>query len=119
MAINEKDFLTFAKSLPDNTEINCRNIISRAYYSAYHACCSVYTPNFDVDGGVHQKLISSLTKSPSKQDKINGYILNQLKFLRVQSDYYMDKNITKSDAGTALSQTEKLQSNLAIETPCP
>jgi uncharacterized protein (UPF0332 family) len=109
MTINVNDFLVFAKSLPKDSEINCRNSVSRAYYSAYHSCLSVYKPASNADGGVHGKLISALKGSPSSQERSIGFILEQLKKLRTTADYFLSENVSKADADTAIAQTEKLQ----------
>ncbi|TAN65673.1 MAG: hypothetical protein EPN17_16010 [Methylobacter sp.] len=112
MAIEEIDFLNFAKSLSSDSEINCRNIISRSYYAAYHMCLAAYKPDLGSDGGGHKKLASAIMKSPAKQDKSNGYVLNQLKFLRVSADYKLNENLSQTDASTAVRQAEKLHGNL-------
>jgi len=112
MPVNENDFLDFAKSLSNEFEINRRNIVSRAYYSAYHASIITYKPNQNIDGGSHKKLIDSLISSPDRKDKAIGYILDQLKNLRVVSDYFLDEKVSVNDSDLAIRQTEALHKKL-------
>ncbi len=112
MSVCQNDFLDFAKSLSPDSEINRRNIISRSYYSAYHLCLEKYKPANTNDGGVHKQLISQLKISPDKHDRAAGYILDQLKNLRVVSDYHLNSDVSKSDSDTALLQSEKLKQYL-------
>ncbi|WP_347989742.1 hypothetical protein [Methylomonas sp. AM2-LC] len=71
--------MIFAKNLPDDIEINLRNAISRAYYAAYHSCLGKIEVDKTVKGGVHQKLITSLKKTPNSKAKELGYALEVLK----------------------------------------
>ena len=112
MPVNENDFLDFAKSLTNDSEINCRNIVSRSYYSAYHACLITYKPDFNEDGGVHKKLIDSLSVSPNSKDRAISYILKQLRSLRVISDYHLAVSVSSKDSDMAISQTETLHKKL-------
>lgn len=108
MAVTFGDFLDFAKSLPEDREIDIRNSISRAYYAAYHACYPNYSHDRLAEGGVHNKLISALIKSPSAQDRRVGYILQQIKSLRTVADYSLTEAITVTDKRAAVKQTESL-----------
>ncbi|WP_026600230.1 hypothetical protein [Methylomonas sp. 11b] len=108
MPIDKWEFLQFAKALPDDSEIQIRNSISRAYYAAYHHCLDVYKMDSSADGGVHAKLISGLVKSPDTNDKKIGYILKQLRALRTTADYDLSSTVTANDKYTTVSQTERL-----------
>jgi len=108
MPIDKQAFLQFAKSLPENTEIQIRNSVSRAYYAAYHACLEVYKMDGSADGGVHAKLISGLTKSTDANDRKIGFILQQLKGFRTVADYHLSATVLVQDKETSIKQTEKL-----------
>lgn len=108
MPVDKQAFLQFAKSLPEDTEIQIRNAVSRAYYAAYHACLEVYKMDSSAEGGVHAKLISSLTKSSDATDRAIGYKLKQLKGLRIISDYHLSATVSVQDKETSVKQTEKL-----------
>ncbi len=112
MPVNENEFLLFAKSLSNETEINRRNIVSRSYYSAYHACFITYKPSQNIEGGTHKKLIESLQSSPARKDKTIGYILDQLKCFRVVSDYFLEADVSIKDSDLAISQTEAIHKKL-------
>jgi len=113
MAIKKEDFLSFAKALPEDCEINLRNAMSRAYYAAYHGCLEIYEADRSANGGVHNKLIIALKNSPDRKDRQLGIILDQLRLLRRTADYYLSESITLSDKQTAIKQAEKLLAILA------
>ncbi|MBS4052090.1 MAG: hypothetical protein KGZ69_12910 [Methylomonas sp.] len=108
MPVDKQAFLQFAKSLPEDAEIQIRNSVSRAYYAAYHACLEVYKMDDSAEGGVHAKLISGLTTSPDINDKKIGYLLKQLKGLRTVADYHLLVTVSVRDKETSIKQTEKL-----------
>lgn len=104
MPVDKQEFLQFAKSLPEDAEIQIRNSVSRAY----HACLEVYKMDDSAEGGVHAKLISGLTTSPDINDKKIGYLLKQLKGLRTVADYHLLATVSVLDKETFIKQTEKL-----------
>lgn len=108
MAIQKEEFLAFAKALPEDSEINLRNAMSRAYYAAYHGCLEIYRADHSADGGVHSKLITGLKNSSDQKDRQYGFILEQLKSLRTTADYYLTESIDLKDKQTAIKQAEKL-----------
>ena len=108
MAINHLEFLDFAKSLPEQGEINLRNAISRAFYAAFHACNLKYSTSAAEDGGSHAKLISTLKKSNNSNDIAIGFILAQLKGLRVMADYHLRLDVKSTDRETSILQAEQL-----------
>ncbi|WP_374088023.1 hypothetical protein [Methylomicrobium lacus] len=113
MAINHVDFLDFAKSLPEASEINLRNAMSRAFYAAFHGCGLKYSSAFsNADVGSHEKLIQALQKSPASEDRAIGYMLSQLKGFRVIADYKLTLDVTIADKNTSLLQTEKLMQKI-------
>ena len=109
MPVDEKDFLAFAESLPNDSEINIRNAISRFYYASFHCCVKKYhSKNASKVGGMHIKLSSSLINSSNKNDKRIGYMLQQLHQLRVAADYLILDSIVESDRITSIKQTKAL-----------
>ena len=102
------EFLTFAKSLSHDNEIDIRNAMSRSYYASYHACLLKFLPNNSVEGGLHNKLIQSLKSSPEIKDRTIGFMLEQLKGSRVKADYYLNERISSNESATSIKQTEKL-----------
>jgi len=109
MAITPLDFLSFAKNLTSDTEINIRNTIGRSYYAAYHVCNNMFLSDKNIkDVGMHERLILSIKKSPNTQDRAIGFSLGQLKQLRVQADYKINDAIHESDRQTALASAENI-----------
>jgi uncharacterized protein (UPF0332 family) len=110
MSINHHQFLGVAVLLCGNDETHNRTAISRAYYCAYHACANRYKPTSA--GGMHAAMIETLTKSPSAQERKAGYILKELRDLRVIADYKLSSSITPQDTEHSIRQTEKLINTL-------
>ncbi|PKD41985.1 hypothetical protein CWO84_02875 [Methylomonas sp. Kb3] len=108
MPIDKIAFLQFAQSLSDDSEIQMRNSVSRAYYAAYHTCLDVYKTDGTAEGGVHAKLISGLKNSPNINDRKVGFMLQQLKMLRTTADYHLTSTVSIKDKQTAIGQTERL-----------
>ena len=110
MSVNCNDFLIFAKSLSNKSEINNRNAASRSYYAAYHKCVEIYNPNNDLigEGGLHEKLIKHLEGGCDKKEKELSYQMNQGRKLRVIADYKLDIDFTKSDRETAIYYSEEI-----------
>lgn len=132
MAVGFDDFLAFAKDnlLPDDdsmSEIRIRCAISRAYYSAYHACLA-YQNKFPSPGsaatgrGSHESLINQF-KNPSpetcrdselsKKSKLIGALLDVAKHRRHLADYNLASTVNKSEAKaqiqTVLSIIDKVR----------
>lgn len=110
MTVLPKDVLSVAQSLFDgNDDAHFRSCISRAYYSAYHACdkwvdslSGVASQGRGPEGGFHQQLINRL-KSPApeikclstkKLSKMLGARLEVYKIQRVKSDYFLNEENT-------------------------
>jgi uncharacterized protein (UPF0332 family) len=108
MSVEKEDFLEFAKNLSEDSEINLRNAVSRTYYAAYHACSEIYRPNGVQNGGVHKHLVDSLKKSPDSHDRKIGFILDQLRLLRISADYFLAETLSIEDKKLAIKQTERL-----------
>lgn len=83
MGIEYSEFLDSAKKIlkqsNDCAEIDLRNAISRAYYSAYHICASKFLPA-DVKGkGSHERLILGMMSSDDAEVKELAEQLKNLK----------------------------------------
>jgi len=112
MTINPVDFLTVAKSYPEESEVDIRNSLSRAYYAAFHACNSKFVASNSKEGGMHERLIRSLIDSRETDDKSIGYLLRSLKGLRIKADYKLDIDIDVSEKREAILQAEKILERL-------
>lgn len=110
MSINHHQFLGVAALLCGTDETHNRTAVSRAYYCAYHACALHYKPI--QTGGMHAAMIESLTKSPTAQERKAGFILKELRDLRVIADYKLSNSITQRDTEHSIRQTEKLLNTL-------
>tara|TARA_Y100000034_G_scaffold130661_1_gene189620 strand:+ start:13831 stop:14220 length:390 start_codon:yes stop_codon:yes gene_type:complete len=110
--INSIDFLTSAKAILASTqeEVGFRNSISRAYYSAYHACLEVLVSLdievTDEDCGAHLKTIKALKRNGSTH--YIGKDLADLKTARTRADYFINNRVTKRDAEQTIHRAEML-----------
>lgn len=110
MSIKPSEFLDFAENiLASDEEINCRNAISRSYYSLYHSVCEElkHCPPTS-----HQGVISYLRSNnqelldPMVMRRIAA-ILEQTKKQRHVADYDLDHNIDESDAKSTIILVKK------------
>ena len=96
------------------SEVDLRNAASRAYYAAYHQCRplgqGLSLPSSPDQGGVHRKLIDTLTGASNRKLKSLGYRLEQCRKLRVMADYVIGSEFLPQDAWTALAQCSKILS---------
>lgn len=98
MSIEYGEFLTSATELLEASEIPevvLRNAVSRAYYSAYHACLSVVEVDKEKykNMGDHAKLIRSMLDHRNEKIRSLGYILSTCKNKRVKADYHLEQSI--------------------------
>ncbi len=101
MSVTPKDFLDSADILSKsgNDEMTQRNVLSRAYYAAYHRSCEFIKPeDSDENVGVHKRYINQLMRGEngSKERKIGGRIKSM--YLRRRSADYLLKDTIKNDA---------------------
>jgi uncharacterized protein (UPF0332 family) len=108
VAIDHTEFLDFAKSLPQQGEINYRNAMSRAYYAAYHLCLLKFPISPTEKGGSHERLIKTLEKSFDARKRSIGKNLRQLRGNRVKADYKLTFSVTNNDREVSILQAEKL-----------
>jgi len=109
--VEPEEFLDFADRLRSSKdEIDLRNIISRSYYAAFLLAKDKSTKiNTGVDvtnAGSHEKTIFQFSKSTVPDLIQIGNYLNRLKKGRIQSDYKIDKIITKIESETHFAMAE-------------
>lgn len=121
MPVDYKDFLISAKALPSDTEINNRNASSRAYYSAYHICRSVFGNPYDptVKAGAHEQLIQYLLNSKEKSEISLGYQMRHIKAIRTTADYELDAEFSENDRVTTISYVTKIINKLDSDQANP
>ncbi|MBY0544985.1 MAG: hypothetical protein K2Q14_05490 [Gammaproteobacteria bacterium] len=120
MPIYEIDFLNFAKYLINTStpsEFDCRNAISRAYYSVYHAASNkqhfAKGQCLNSRVGAHEKLIQKFLNhiGGNPNDILIrevGLSLRKLKNERVQSDYILHMNMCVNRAQVDVLEAEQL-----------
>lgn len=122
MTCNAKDLLISAQKICAMAEDAAmfRSAISRLYYSAFH-CCREFEKNLDAPGsvgkaeGIHEQLIAmlgtpdrTLSNNKQKTSKKLGANLRNLCLLRVDSDYYLDRPVTKEALDAARGYAESI-----------
>jgi uncharacterized protein (UPF0332 family) len=126
MPVSPDDFLNSADALiKDGSEIGERNAISRAYYATYHEVRSLSTSlpgaNLVSDGvGVHEHLIWRLisarqidaTFKHSNATMAIGYVLRQMKTLRVCADYDLAWKPDNYEAASQISIAKKTKEKI-------
>lgn len=108
-----QQFLDVAKTWKE-TAYSCeghrRSLISRAYYAAFHACKQIAI-ELDLElpnGNSHERLIDALRTHHLKELRQLGNRLNDLKNMRVRSDYRLMDTIYPGDIHKCLSHAEKI-----------
>lgn len=123
MSVSPNDLLKLAKELLSRaqTEIELRNVISRAYYAAYHTARNFHDvlpkpgklpPN---KTGIHEELAHrlcwpTLAESDPRYER-SRQIGRQLRWLhseRVQADYFLDLLIERDAAMEVIIRAEQL-----------
>jgi uncharacterized protein (UPF0332 family) len=121
MSIQYGDFMLSAESMHQaaSAEIDFRNSVSRAYYAAFHSCLPIgdKLPGFaDEIGGEHARLISKLegkavcakTRNQDMSIRSVGYLLRQVRQLRVEADYKLDAHVDSRLSATAVQQAKQI-----------
>lgn len=131
MPITNDCFLNWSsKRLSDSNleEIDFRNILSRAYYSAYHSTLelaekSLSIPCSQLGGSTHKKLSELLIAyknddaETQKTVRRLGARISVLHSLRVRADYFLDETVQQTDAESIVKNvTEVLHVVAAIST---
>ncbi len=113
MAIDPKDMVDYAKELLgcNNTEIEYRNIINRAYYGAFLVArvdAKRKTGREFSGGGCHKELVDYYKDINSKLSNN----LDVIRRLRGRSDYDINENFGYSNAKDCCKRASKIISCL-------
>lgn len=122
------EILDLAKRLFHEVEQNdfpmLRNVIGRAYYSAFHKTQEIAVNKYswpektNIKGGMHEKLYSRLDNhdlTDFEKRKTVAQIksdLIRLKKKRVNADYYLNISVTKLDADYCIRTAEQVNERL-------
>jgi len=119
MSVNANSFLTSAKAslLKATSEIDYRNVASRAYYTGYHIGQEVaerYNIPLSGSGGCHARMICGLQNYSKNKDirKIGDFLSSALDF-REKADYHINQEFKKLFAEATINKimavTEKVK----------
>jgi uncharacterized protein (UPF0332 family) len=122
--IDAVNFFESAKKLCEqNSEVDYRNAISRAYYAAYHAALALNDLIENHGGiksgvGVHEQLVTKFTNCPTSINycmkiKSIGYLLRDAKNIRRDADYFLAIDFTKEDAKEQLKTVKQILEKVA------
>lgn len=119
MTISSVDFLKSAEiAASGSSEIDWRNGISRAYYSAYHAALGFIDQRFadpeeHLHFGAHERLANRYkTWKDNHKGKSISYVLTHMKRQRHLADYNISDSLKQVDAETQIASTKKLMDTL-------
>ncbi|MBS4690091.1 hypothetical protein [Aeromonas veronii] len=114
MSVLSKNFLDFAiDSAKRADEIGYRNAVARSYYAIFHEAQEkmVSLPNYSAHA--HDGLIQYL-KNPAKDEPYDKAVLRglaamlqQQKGKRVIADYYLNRDVSESDALESIKTAER------------
>ena len=111
-----REFFVLAQELMQGQrEVDYRSAVSRAYYSAFHACRTLLKniPNLsDNIGTSHQKVIDELLSHSDKQISSLGNKLKVARDLRQKADYQLENPFSRYEASRLLSQVQKILSEV-------
>lgn len=119
------EFLSFARKINQSnplTEIDCRQVVSRSYYCAFHKtsekALSLGVPIKAYKGGTHMSLRETLVSLRPANNKLKGvaFRLNNFHALRVEADYNLNTAVTTKSADESIQICEKIISELALVT---
>lgn len=107
------------------SEVEYRNVIGRAYYSAYHGAKTFYD-GLPTKGlvpsqpcGSHKKLWYGLSNPTVtdvgliRKNKIIGGLCKQLHYLRCQADYHLDDDLGATEAELSLKIASEILKELS------
>ncbi|CAE6723461.1 hypothetical protein [Candidatus Nitrotoga fabula] len=124
MSVTPDDLLKHALELASHhsDEITQRNVISRAYYAAYHRACEFIKPERQMlgDAGMHKQYITQLNqgKSCSIERKIGGKI-KTMHVRRITADYRIREDVPNSNVAIQISAAKELFSIIDNYKPDP
>ncbi|ELY2785803.1 hypothetical protein ACI0ZQ_002036 [Cronobacter dublinensis] len=115
MSVGGQDFINFAEKCLQlfTDEIGFRNTVGRAYYGVYHEICSKLEHCYVKDSHeeVRNYLMSAVRckKEPFTHDELKriGAFLHSLHVQRKWADYQLVRDMSKSDAESALNMAKK------------
>lgn len=118
MAFEWEEYLHLARTINRTFkgEAARRTSISRAYYSMFCSARDCIGLK-NLEHNVHREVILRLKNKSYKPFRLVGRKLDQLRKLRVKSDYATDKHISEKDASLALMLAEEIY-KLLVEV-CP
>ena len=123
MAVSSDDFLLCATDVLsfNESEINSRTVISRAYYSVYHVCNkfhdSLPSPGRMVGNatGTHETLLRKLANPNVERtdplffkSRSISHMTRLLKDKRVIADYELNASVSKNQASQAIEDAKKI-----------
>lgn len=119
MPAHPNDLLDVAKSLISfSSEASYRASVSRSYYAVHHyASITISKKNPIADalffeGSSHQKVHKKLLHGGTLQWRALAYKVSEFKKERVEADYFLDTEITASNASDAILKAKALINEL-------
>ncbi len=112
MSVTPTDFLESAIGLSSlgQDEMNQRNVLSRAYYAAYHRSCEFIQPEESAENvGMHKRYINQLMKGDngSIERKVGGKIKSMYSRRHI-ADYRLEDNISHDAVAIQLNAAKEL-----------
>jgi len=123
MSVSPNDLLRLAKDLlsPAAAEVLIRNVVSRAYYAAYHSAKTFHDALPQLGKlpakptGIHDELAHRLcwpnipeSDSRFQRSREIGRELRWLHSERIKADYRLDMTVTRDSALEVMERTEQL-----------
>lgn len=107
MSVTAADFYAFAMRIHASAteEIDLRNVVSRTYYAAYHACLrKIAADDEQLNPRIGHAEFSRwlMDKSAGTPERALGFALNFLRQHRNNADYALDISLVQADVTTAL-----------------
>ncbi|WP_163023243.1 hypothetical protein [Pseudomonas viridiflava] len=113
---------------PDLVEADYRNIVSRSYYSAYHATLhyaetQLSIPVRNYGGSTHLKLAELLMTYKCDDGETEGSVrrlgsrISALHSLRIRADYFLDETILPGEAKSIIKNTGEILGIINNATP--
>jgi len=114
--MDAREFFVLAQELMQgHREVDYRSAVSRAYYSAFHACRTLLKNIPNLPGSIgtsHQRVIDELLSHSDKQINSLGNKLKVARDLRQKADYQLERAFSRYEASRLLSQVQKILSEV-------
>lgn len=128
MSVKPRDLLDSARRIfeAQASESDCRAVISRSYYAAYHAARSFHNSlpspgRLQYAHGLHEQLCECLTlptipttDNRHFQSRRIGIILTDALRDRILADYRIEETVTPNDAQRTLEKSDQILKLLNI-----